>query len=58
MHHEDSPAINDENSSSFYNTNRSGKASKKQLNKELRRKIFDDKPELKPEAPSFGEEEE
>jgi len=58
MHHEDSPVITDEeNSSAFYNTNRSGKASKKQLNKDLRRKIFHDKPDLKPEAPSFGEEE-
>ena len=58
MYHEDSPVVTDEeNSSAFYNTNRSGKASKKQLGKDLRRKIFNDKPDLKPEAASFGEEE-
>ena len=57
MHHEDSPQIQDENSSAFFNTHREGKATKKQVTKDLRRRIFEEKPDLKPDAPTPDQEE-
>ena len=57
MHNDDSPRVQDENSSAFYNTHRDGKATKKQVTKDLRRRIFEEKPDLKPAAPTPGEDE-
>ena len=56
MHQDLSPGIEQEEEESFYTTHRGGKASKKHISKELRRKIFEMKPDSKPEAPQIEEE--